>query len=243
MTENKYNRVLLKISGEALAGPDHSTITMGISQIMLTKLASDIKNVVNMGIEVCIVIGGGNIYRGITGSKEHGIDRSTSDHMGMLATVINALALQNALEQAGLPCRVMTAIPMEAFAEPYIRRRAISHMNKGRVVIFAAGMGNPYFTTDTPAALRALEMNCDLLLKATKVDGVYDKDPLKHDDAIHFVHLTYSEVLNKHLSVMDATAVTLIRENKLPLAVFNIFEENGFAKVITSQTKHTIISD
>lgn len=238
-----YKRVLLKISGEALAGPDHATTSMGISQEMLTKLAKDIKNVIDLGIEVCIVIGGGNIYRGITGSKEHGIDRSTSDHMGMLATVINALALQNSIEHLGLQCRVMTAIPMEAFAEPYIRRRAISHMNKGRVVIFAAGMGNPYFTTDTPAALRALEMNCDLLLKATKVDGVYDRDPKKHEDAIHFVHLTYTEVLNKHLAVMDATAVTLIRENRLPLAVFNVFEENGFARVITGEAKHTIISD
>lgn len=238
-----YKRVLLKISGEALAGPDHANISMGISQVMLTKLAHDIRNVVNLGVEVCIVIGGGNIYRGIAGSKEHGIDRSTSDHMGMLATVINALALQNAVEHLGMQCRVMTAIPMEAFAEPYIRRRAISHMNKGRVVIFAAGMGNPYFTTDTPAALRALEMNCDLLLKATKVDGVYDKDPKKHADAVHFDHLTYTEVLSKHLAVMDATAVTLIRENCLPLAVFNIFEEDGFARVITGETKHTIISD
>lgn len=240
---SQYKRVLLKISGEALAGPNHANISMGISQEMLTKLAADIKQVIDMGVKVCIVIGGGNIYRGITGAKEHGIDRSTSDHMGMLATVINALALQNAIEHAGLECRVMTAIPMEAFAEPYIRRRAINHMTKGRVVIFAAGMGNPYFTTDTPAALRALEMNCDLILKATKVDGVYDKDPKKHQDAVRYDHLTYSEVLKKHLTVMDTTAVTLIRENHLPLAVFNIFEENGFARVITGQGKYTLISD
>lgn len=239
----RYKRVLLKISGQALAGPDHANISMGISQVMLTKLAGDIKHVIDMGVNVCIVIGGGNIYRGITGAKEHGIDRSTSDHMGMLATVINALALQNALEHVGLECRVMTAIPMDAFAEPYIRRRAISHMTKGHVVIFAAGMGNPYFTTDTPAALRALEMNCDLILKATKVDGVYDKDPEKFSDAVHYDHLTYSDVLKGNLGVMDTTAVTLIRENHLPLAVFNIFDEDGFARVITGEGKYTMISD
>jgi uridylate kinase len=188
------------------------------------------------------VIGGGNIYRGKPGTTNHGIDRPTSDHMGMLATVINALALQSTFEQVGLQCRVMTSIPMEAFAEPYIRRQAMNHMHKKRVVIFAAGMGNPYFTTDTSAALRALEMNCDLLLKATKVDGIYDKDPIKYPDAVRYDHLTYTTVLSNHLTVMDATSITLMQENQLPLAVFNVFEEDGFAKVLTGKTKCTMIS-
>lgn len=238
-----YKRVLLKISGEALAGPDLKTAPMGVSQHMLTKLAHDIKAVVSKGIQVCLVVGSGNIWRGVTGSQTLGIDRSTSDHMGMLATVINALALQNTLEHLGLTCRMMTAIPMSAVGEPYIRRRAINHMEKGRVVIFAAGTGNPFFTTDTAAALRALEMDCDLLLKATKVDGVYDKDPHKHPNAIHYDFLTYTDVLAKRLEIMDATAITLIRENKLPLAVFNIFEEDGFENVILGKGKFTIIAD
>lgn len=237
-----YKRVLLKISGEALAMGNPSQASMGIGQHMLTKIALDVQKVASLGVQVCLVVGGGNIWRGVTGSDQLGIDRSTSDHMGMLATVINALALQNTMEHYGLPCRMMTAIPMATIGESYIRRRALSHMEKGRVVIFAAGSGNPFFTTDTAAALRALEMDCDLVLKATKVDGVYDKDPQRYTDAIHCPHLSYTDVLTKQLGVMDATAVALMRENALPLAVFNIFEENGFEKVISGTGKFTIIS-
>lgn len=238
----KYKRVLLKISGEALSGlmPGQS---LGISQEMLHKVATDIRNVVESGIEVCIVIGGGNIYRGVSGSKAHGIDRTTSDHMGMLATVINALALQNAIEHENIPCRVMTSIPMQTMGEVYIRRRAIRHMEKGRVVIFAAGTGNPFFTTDTAAALRALEMDCDLLLKATKVDGVYDKDPKIHSDAIHYNKLNYTDLLSQKLEVMDATAVALVREHNLPLAVFSIYEEDSFKNVLIGRAKHTLVTE
>jgi uridylate kinase len=238
-----YKRVLLKISGEALAGGDPANRALGIDQDMLSKVASDIKNVAEQGIQVCLVVGGGNIYRGVSGTKAHGIDRATSDYMGMLATVINALALQNAIEHQGVPSRVMTSIPMQAIGELYIRRRAIRHMEKGRVVIFAAGTGNPYFTTDTAAALRALEMDCDLLLKGTKVDGVYDADPMIHASATHYTTLTYQEVLERQLGVMDGTAIALVRENKLPIAVFSIFEENSFYKVIYNQTKFTLITD
>ncbi|WP_032112293.1 UMP kinase [Candidatus Paracaedibacter symbiosus] len=242
LDHQKYKRVLLKISGEAL-----SSLTpgqhQGINQGMLNKVANDIRNVVNLGIDVCIVIGGGNIYRGVSGSKSHGIDRATSDHMGMLATVINALALQNAIEHEGMLCRVMTAIPMQAIGEFYIRRRAIRHMEKGRVVIFAAGTGNPFFTTDTAAALRALEMGCDLLLKATKVDGVYDKDPKIYPDAIHYDRLSYSNLLSQKLEVMDATAVALVQEHNLPLAVFSIYENDSFLKVLEGTAKHTLVTE
>lgn len=237
-----YKRVLLKISGEALAGENPAEASMGIGQHMLTKLALDIQKVASKGVQVCLVVGSGNIWRGVTGADQLGIDRSTSDHMGMLATVINALALQNTIEHYGLPCRMMTAIPMAAVGEPYIRRRAISHMEKGRVVIFAAGTGNPFFTTDTAAALRALEMDCDLVLKATKVDGVYDKDPQLYPNAIHYPSLSYTDVLTKQLGIMDATAIALMRENALPLAVFNIFEKNGFENVIAGKGKFTLIS-
>lgn len=238
-----YKRVLLKISGEALAGIDPANQTTGIDQDMLMKVASDIKNVVDAGVEVCVVVGGGNIYRGVSGSKSHGIDRATADYMGMLATVINSMALQSTIEQLGLQSRVMTAIPMHAMGELYIRRRAINHMEKGRVVIFAAGTGNPYFTTDTAAALRSLEMNCDLLLKATKVDGVYDCDPKININAQFHETLSYQEVLDQKLAVMDATAIALIRENNLPIAVFSIYEENSFFKVIHNQGKFTLITE
>lgn len=238
-----YRRVLLKISGEALAGENAKDASMGIGQYMLTKLAKDIGKVVAQGVQVCLVVGSGNIWRGVTGSDKLGIDRSTSDHMGMLATVINALALQNTMELSGLSCRMMTAIPMAAIGEPYIRRRAITHMTKGRVVIFAAGTGNPFFTTDTAAALRALEMDCDLVLKATKVDGVYDMDPQKFTNAVHYPELTYTQVLTRNLGIMDATAIALMRENALPLAVFNIFENDGFSNVIEGKGKYTIVSD
>lgn len=239
--QSPYKRVLLKISGEALSGQGSGA--HGIEQAMLQKVATDIRQVMEQGVEVCLVIGGGNIYRGVSGSKAHGIDRSTSDYMGMLATVINALALQNAIEQENIPCRVMTAIPMQAIGEAYIRRRAIRHMEKGRVVIFAAGSGNPFFTTDTAAALRALEMSCDLLLKATKVDGVYDKDPVQHKDALHYNTLTYTDLLSKKLQVMDATAVALVREHRLPIAVFSIYEENSFLHVLQGTAKHTLVTE
>ncbi|AIK96438.1 UMP kinase [Candidatus Odyssella acanthamoebae] len=238
-----YKRVLLKISGEALAEVDDAGHPQTLSNRMLHKIAADIHTATQLGVQVCVVIGGGNIFRGDKGSQVLGIDRSTCDYMGMLATVINALALQNAIEQNGMACRVMTAIPMKAIGEDYVRRRAVSHMEKGRVVIFAAGSGNPFFTTDTAAALRALEMECELLLKATKVDGVYNKDPVKHKDAQHYAKLTYSDILNDRLSVMDATAVALLREHKLPLAVFSIFEANGFANVLAGKGQHTLISE
>lgn len=240
--QQKYKRVLLKISGEALSGQNPRQAD-SINQDMLYKVATDIRQVVETGIEVCLVIGGGNIYRGVSGSKAHGIDRATSDHMGMLATIINALALQNAIEHVNIPCRVMSAIPMQAIGEVYIRRRAIHHMEKGRVVIFAAGTGNPFFTTDTAAALRALEMGCDLLLKATKVDGVYDKDPVQHLDAVHYNTLSYTDLLSKKLQVMDATAVALVREHNLPMAVFSIFEENSFLNVLKGSAKHTLVTE
>ena len=238
-----YRRVLLKISGEALAGtnPDKPS-SHGLDQKMLTKIANDIAEVVKLGVQVAVVVGGGNIYRGVDGAKEYKIERATSDYMGMLATVINALALQSTLEFSGMESRVMTAIPMHAIGEMYIKRRAERHLEKSRVVIFAAGTGNPYFTTDTAASLRALEMNCDLLLKATKVDGVYDSDPLKNKQAKHHPHLSYNQVLANELNVMDATAVALIRENKLPLAVFSIYDTHGFKNVIHGKGKYTLVT-
>lgn len=238
-----YKRVLLKISGEALAGLTPSLNKQGIDQDMLHKVASHIRHAVQQGIEVCVVVGGGNIYRGVAGVKNHRIDRTTSDHMGMLATVINAIALQNAIEQQGVPSRVMTAISMDAIGELYIRRKAIRHIEKGRVIIFAAGTGNPFFTTDTAAALRALEMDCDLLLKATKVDGVYDKDPQRYKDAIHYDTLTYNDLLANKLEVMDATAVALVREHNLPLAVFSIYEPDSFLSVLNGKGNFTLIKE
>lgn len=239
-----YRRVLLKISGEALAGinPNNPT-SHGLDHLMLTKIAKDIIRVAALGIQVSVVVGGGNIYRGLQGSNDYQIDRATSDYMGMLATVINALALQSTIESFDQHCRVMTAIPMQAIGEMYIRRRAERHLEKGRIVIFAAGTGNPYFTTDTAASLRALEMNCDLLLKATKVDGVYDCDPKANTNAKHYTQLSYNDVLTNSLNVMDATAVALIRENKLPLAVFSIYEEQGFSNVIHGTGKFTLVTD
>ncbi|MBM3468722.1 MAG: UMP kinase [Alphaproteobacteria bacterium] len=236
-----YRRVLLKISGQALGGTD--TTSQGISQKMLEKMANEIHQVHKLGVEVCIVVGGGNIYRGITGAETHGIDRATSDYMGMMATIINALALQNALEHAEMECRVMCAFPIEAIGETYIRRRAIHHMEKGNVVIFAGGTGNPFFTTDTAAALRASEMGCDLLLKATKVDGVYSTDPVKDKNAEFHPTLTYHDVLTQNLGIMDATAIALARENLIPIAIFSIFEEKGFAKVVCGAGNFTLIKD
>lgn len=225
-----YKRMLLKLSGEALMGDQE----FGISAKAIKIYAEQIKEIHELGIELAIVIGGGNIFRGLSGSDQ-GVDRVTGDHMGMLATVINALALQNAVEQLGIQTRVQTALDMPKVAEPFIKRKAIRHLEKGRVVIFGAGTGNPYFTTDTAAALRAIEINADLIAKATKVDGIYDKDPVKFSDAVRYEEVTYDEVLTKNLRVMDATAISLCRENSLPILVFNLLEEGNLKKVITGE--------
>ncbi len=233
-----YRRVLLKISGEALMGPQE----YGLDQETVKRIARDVQAVNRMGVEICLVIGGGNIFRGITGATQ-GMQRAAADYMGMLATVMNALAMQNALEQLGVHTRVQSAITMTAVCEPYIRRRALRHMEKGRVVIFAAGTGNPFFTTDTAAALRASEMGCDVLLKGTKVDGVYSADPRKIPDAQRYERLTYLEVLSRDLKVMDAAAVSLARENRIPILVFSIQQEGTFADVIAGKGRFTIIKD
>jgi uridylate kinase len=239
-----YKRVLLKISGEALASVEKThTKAFGISQYMLDKIANDVKSALALGVQVCIVVGGGNIYRGVQGASEHGIDRATSDYMGMMATIINGVALASALENNGVPSRLMSAIPVQLVAEPYIRSKALSHMQKGRVVVFAGGTGNPFFTTDTAATLRAVEMNCDVLFKATKVPGIYDKDPVKHKDAVFMGEITATEVLNKKLNVMDATAIALARENNLPIVVFSMYEDDSFAKVMTEKTQYTIVKE
>ncbi len=233
-----YKRVLLKMSGEVLMGPNE----FGLHQDTVNRVAADIKQAVEMGVEVCVVVGAGNIFRGVSGAAE-GMDRTTADYMGMLGIVINALALQNSLENAGVMTRVMSAIPMSAICEPYIRRKAMRHMEKGRVVIFAAGTGNPYFTTDTAAALRASEMNCDAMMKGTKVDGVYSADPAKDKDAKRYDTLTYMDVLTKDLKVMDATAISLARENDIPIVVFSVKEEGNFAKTLTGAGTFTTVSN
>jgi uridylate kinase len=233
-----YSRVLLKISGEALMGDRE----YGLDPAMVSRIASEVKSVHQREVQVCLVIGGGNIFRGVAGAAA-GMDRASGDFMGMLATVINALAMQNALERCGVPTRVQSAITMQAVCEPYIRRRAIRHMEKGRVVIFAAGTGNPFFTTDTAAALRASEMGVDALLKATKVDGVYSADPKKVPDATRFERLTYLDVLSKDLQVMDASAISLARENRIPILVFSIHKPGGFADVVAGRGLFTIISE
>ncbi len=233
-----FKRVLLKISGEALMGEGD----YGIENATVTRVAQDVKAVVDLGIQVCLVIGGGNIFRGVSGAAV-GMDRATADHMGMLATVINSLALQNALENAGVPTRVQSAIPMASVCEPYVRRRAIRHMEKGRVVIFAAGTGNPFFTTDTAAALRASEMACDALLKGTKVDGVYTADPVKDPTATKYDRLTYLEVLANDLGVMDASAISLARENRIPVIVFSIKQAGAFADLMQGRGNYTIVME
>lgn len=238
MAEKPYRRVLLKISGEALMGDQ----PYGIDSKMLLRIAREVAMVRERGVEVCLVVGGGNIFRGING-HEQGIGRTTADYMGMLATVLNALALQSMLENIGLHTRVMSAIPMQTVCEPYIRRRALHHMEKGRVVIFAAGSGNPYFTTDTAATLRASEMDCDVLMKGTKVDGVYSSDPVQDPQAQFYPTLKYSEVLTRNLRVMDAAAVALARENNLPLVVFSIKDPEGFPKAVAKVGKFTIITN
>ena len=234
-----YKKILLKLSGEALMGDQE----FGISSDVITSYAKQIKEIVDLGVEVSIVIGGGNIFRGISGAAQ-GVDRVTGDHMGMLATVINSLALQNSIEKLGVPTRVQTAIEMPKVAEPFIKRRAQRHLEKGRVVIFGAGTGNPYFTTDTAAALRAIEMETDVVIKATKVDGIYDKDPVKYPDAKKYETVTYNEVLAKDLKVMDATAISLCRENKLPIIVFNSLVEGNLKKVVMCEhIGTTVVAD
>jgi len=222
-TKISYKRVLLKISGEALMGD----LGYGLHPPTVERIAKEIQIVHNMGLQICMVIGGGNIFRGLQGSAQ-GMERTTADYMGMLATVMNALAMQSGLEELGVHTRVISAIPMDQVCEPYIRRRAVRHLEKGRVCIFAAGTGNPYFTTDTAATLRATEMKCEAIFKGTKVDGIYDKDPKKHSDAIKYDAISYDEVLQKRLGVMDASSIALARDNNLPIVVFSLDEEGGF---------------
>jgi len=234
----KYKRVLLKMSGEVLMGDRE----YGIDPATLDRIAGEIRDAVEIGTQVCVVVGAGNIFRGVSGAA-NGLERVTADYIGMLGTVMNALALQSALEKIEVPTRVQSAIPMQAVCEPFIRRRALRHLEKGRVVIFAGGSGNPFFTTDTPAALRATEMNCDALVKGTKVDGVYSADPVKDPSAKHYDRLTYMDVLTKDLKVMDATAISLARENHIPILIFSVKEEGNFARVLQGQGKFTIVTD
>ena len=234
----KYKRVLLKVSGEALMGDGQ----YGIDVAPVDRIADEVKDALAQGSEVCMVIGGGNIFRGLTGAAD-GMDRSSADYMGMLATIMNALAMQNGLERKGVQTRVLSAIPMTSVCEPYIRRRAMRHMEKGRVVIFAAGTGNPFFTTDTAAALRAAEMNCDALMKGTNVDGVYSADPKTDPSATRFDRLSYMDVLSKDLKVMDASAVSLSRENGIPIIVFSIQASGAFTQVLQGKGACTLVED
>jgi uridylate kinase len=229
-----YSRVMLKISGEALMGDT----AFGLHPPTVARIAREVKTVHGMGVEICMVIGGGNIFRGLQGSAQ-GMERTTADYMGMLATVMNALAVQSALEELGIHTRVISAITMNEVAEPYIRRRAVRHLEKKRVCIFAAGTGNPYFTTDTAATLRASEMNCEAIFKGTKVDGVYDKDPMKHDDAVRYDVVSYDDVLAKRLGVMDASAIALARDNNLPIIVFSLDEPNGLKGILEGAGTYT----
>ncbi|HEY8370479.1 MAG TPA: UMP kinase [Thermodesulfobacteriota bacterium] len=232
----RYKRILLKLSGEALAGREG----YGIDESVLRTIAAEVKEVHDLGVEIAIVIGGGNIFRGIAASAR-GTDRASADYMGMLATVINALALQDALEKIGVDTRVQSAIGMQAVAEPYIRRRATRHLEKGRVVIFAAGTGNPYFTTDTAAALRAMEINAEVILKATKVDGVYDADPMKDRNARKFDELTYIDALRLNLKVMDATSISLCMDNNMPIVVFDLTGPGNIRRVVTGERIGTVV--
>jgi len=238
MSLPKFKRILLKLSGEVLMGNQQ----YGIDPVFVADLAAEVKAAREAGLEICLVIGGGNIFRGLAGAAK-GLDRTTGDYMGMLATVMNALAMQNALEQLGVPTRVQSAIPMATVCEPYIRRRATRHLEKDRVVIFAAGTGNPFFTTDTGAALRAAEMGCDALLKGTSVDGVYDADPKTNPDANHYETVSYDTVLTKNLKVMDATAVALCRENAIPIVVFSIKERGNLARILAGEGTQTIVQE
>lgn len=235
-SDHKYKRIMVKLSGEALAGDGK----MGFDTSIVGKLALEIKAARAMDIEVALVIGGGNFFRGSFG-ETLGIERATGDYMGMLATVMNALAMQDSLEKIGVPTRVMSAIEMRAIAEPYIRRRAIRHLEKGRVVILSAGTGNPFFTTDTAASLRAIELGAQILMKATKVDGVYDKDPAKHSDAVRIDKIPYLDVIQKQLRVMDLTAISLCMDNKLPIVVFNLFTDDSILRVARGEDVGTTI--
>jgi uridylate kinase len=236
MSKSVYKRILLKLSGEALAG----TQGTGINTTVLNQIAQDIKVAHETGVQIGLVIGGGNIFRGIAASAQ-GMDRASSDYMGMLATCINALALQDALEKAKVPTRVQSAIEMAEIAEPYIRRKAIRHLEKGRIVIFAAGTGNPFFTTDTAASLRAMEINAEVLMKATKVDGIYDKDPTKHADAKKYDKISYIDVLKQGLQVMDSTAISLCMDNKLPIMTFDLAKPGNILKAVVGETIGTLV--
>ena len=232
----KYKRILLKLSGEALMGQ----FDYGIDPVVIARVADEIVELIRLDVQVAVVIGGGNIFRG-AGLAQGGMDRVTADHMGMLATVINCLALQDAVERAGAYCRVMSAIKINQVCEDYIRRRAVRHLEKGRVVVFAAGTGNPFFTTDSAASLRATEINADLMLKATKVDGVYDSDPVKNPDAKLYKHLSYDQVLHDKLNVMDATAIVMCRDNKIPLRVFNMFNQGDLRRIALGEDVGTSV--
>lgn len=236
MKEPAYKRILLKLSGEALAGKQGT----GINTSVIMQIAQDVAEAHKVGVQMGVVIGGGNIYRGVAASAE-GMDRASADYMGMLATCINALALQDALEKAGVPTRVQTAIEMAEIAEPYIRRRAIRHLEKGRLVIFGAGTGNPFFTTDTAASLRAMEINAQVIMKATKVDGIYDKDPAKHSDAIKFDKISYIDVLNRGLQVMDSTAISMCMDNKLPIITFDMTRPGNVLKAVMGENIGTLV--
>ncbi len=236
-SKSPYKRILLKMSGEVLMGDNE----FGLDPATVNRVAEDIKQAVESGTQICVVVGAGNIFRGVSGAAQ-GMDRTTADYMGMLGIVINALALQNALENLEIQTRVMSAIPMSAICEPYIRRKAMRHMEKGRVVIFAAGTGNPYFTTDTAAALRASEMNCDALFKGTKVDGIYSADPQKDKTAKRYEEITYMDVLTQDLKVMDATAISLARENNIPIVVFNVREKGNLMKTLDGSGTFTTVT-
>ncbi len=238
MATAKYRRILLKLGGEALAGEGG----FGINPSQAAFVANKVAQVINMGTQVALVIGGGNLWRGKQDGLDHGMERVTADHMGMLATVMNSLALQDALERVGLPTRVLTGIEVRAVAEPYIQRRALRHLEKGRVIIFGAGTGNPYFTTDTAASLRAMEIDADVLIKATKVDAVYDSDPKKNPDAKRFDHLTYIQALNMRVGVMDSTAMAMCMDNNLPILVLNLWQENALEKAMLGEPIGTIIN-
>jgi uridylate kinase len=233
-SQGQFKRVLLKISGEALMGDQG----YGLHPPTVERIAVEVKTVHDLGAEICMVIGGGNIFRGLQGSAQ-GMERTTADYMGMLATVMNALAMQSSLEEQGVHTRVVSAIPMDQVCEPYIRRRAVRHLEKKRVVIFAAGTGNPYFTTDTAATLRASEMACEAIFKGTQVDGIYDKDPKRHSDAVRYDAVTYDEVLQKRLKVMDASAIALARDNNLPIIVFSLDEPGGFRGILSGNGTYT----
>lgn len=238
MADLKYQRILLKLGGEALAGEGG----FGINPTQAEFLAQKVEHIVSMGVQVAMVIGGGNLWRGKQDGLDHGMERVTADHMGMLATVMNALALQDALERHGIPTRVMTGIEVRAVAEPYIQRRAVRHLEKGRAVIFGAGTGNPYFTTDTAASLRAMEIDAEVLIKATKVDAVYDSDPKLNADARPFTHLTYIDALNMRVGVMDSTAMAMCMDNDLPICVVNLWDEGTLEKVVRGEPIGTLIT-